>query len=90
MIEVCYIIFNIEEVSDWINTAQNPIILAGVEVARLGLGKELMKFAERNDIPVATKSSSGWPKDLNLREVYSEDPEVFEDHEYEEPVNLVK
>jgi indolepyruvate decarboxylase len=45
---------SIEEVSNWINEAKNPVILAGVEVSRLGLGKDLMKFAEKNDIPVAT------------------------------------
>jgi indolepyruvate decarboxylase len=38
----------------WINTAERPIILAGVEVARFNLGKELMKFAEKINVPVAT------------------------------------
>jgi len=41
------------------------------------------------DTPVATTMSSGWPKDLNLREVYSDDPELFKDHDIEEPVDLV-
>lgn len=43
----------IEEVSKWIKESKNPVILAGVEIARCGLGKELMKFAERNKIPIA-------------------------------------
>lgn len=44
---------------------------------------------QKDDIAVATTASTAWPKDLNLREIYSDDPEAFRDHEYEEPVNLV-
>jgi len=43
----------IEEVLTWINNAKSPVILAGVEIARFQLGKELIKFAERHNIPVA-------------------------------------
>ncbi len=42
------------EVRKWISTAENPIIIAGVEVARYNLGKELISFAEKTKIPVCT------------------------------------
>lgn len=38
----------------WINKAKKPVILAGVEIARYGFGKQLIKFAEAKNIPVAT------------------------------------
>ncbi len=41
------------EVAKWIAESKNPVILAGVEISRFGLGKELIKFAERHNIPVA-------------------------------------
>lgn len=44
----------IKEVSEWIIQSKNPAILAGVEVARYKLGEQLMKFAERHEIPIAT------------------------------------
>jgi indolepyruvate decarboxylase len=44
---------SIQEVSDWINSSHNPLILAGVDVARYGFSKDLMKFAEKVGIPVA-------------------------------------
>jgi hypothetical protein len=43
----------------------------------------------KEDIVVTTTDSTGWPKDLNLREVFSDDPDLYEDHEYEEPVDLI-
>lgn len=42
------------EVEEWINHSENPVILAGVELARFDLGKDLLKFAERTNIPIAT------------------------------------
>lgn len=42
------------ETIEWLNKADNPVILAGVEVARYGFGKQLMKFAENCNIPMAT------------------------------------
>jgi len=42
------------EVSDWIRNAKNPVILAGVQVARFGLGTELVKFAEKINTPICT------------------------------------
>lgn len=42
----------LEKSVDWINRSRNPIILAGVEVARFGFGKQLVKFAERANIPM--------------------------------------
>lgn len=44
----------IEETVEWVNKAERPAILAGVEIARYGLGKKLIKFAEKLNIPVAT------------------------------------
>lgn len=43
----------LEEVSDWIRKSKNPVILAGVQIARYGLGTELVKFAEKLNIPIA-------------------------------------
>jgi len=44
----------LEEALEWIKTAKNPTILAGVQVARYGLGEQLIKFAEKANIPIAT------------------------------------
>lgn len=43
-----------EEVVSLIDEARSPVIMAGVELARFGLGKELIKFAEHANIPVVT------------------------------------
>jgi indolepyruvate decarboxylase len=43
----------LKEVASWIEESRSPVILAGVEVARFQLGKELIRFAERHNIPVA-------------------------------------
>lgn len=45
---------SILEVSTWLKESKNPVILAGVELARYKLGEQLIKFAERHNIPVAT------------------------------------
>jgi indolepyruvate decarboxylase len=45
----------IEEVTTWVKKAQNPVIMAGVEVARYGLGEKLLKFAERHNLPIVTE-----------------------------------
>jgi len=42
------------EVINWLNMSSNPAILAGVELSRYGLGEQLIKFAEKLNIPVAT------------------------------------
>lgn len=44
----------ITEAVQWINGSERPVILAGVEIARYGLGKQLIKFAQSKNIPVAT------------------------------------
>jgi indolepyruvate decarboxylase len=44
----------INEVEAWIKESKNPVILAGIELSRYGLGEKLVKFAERSNIPVAT------------------------------------
>ncbi len=41
------------EASSMINAAKKPVILAGVELHRFGLQKELLNFIERTNIPVA-------------------------------------
>ncbi len=42
------------EVVEYINDSKHPVILAGVEIARFGLGEKLRKFAEKTGIRVAT------------------------------------
>jgi indolepyruvate decarboxylase len=42
------------DVAQWLETAENPIILAGIEISRFQLGEQLLKFAERNHIPIVT------------------------------------
>ena len=44
----------IKEVNLFIAQSQRPAILAGVEIARYKLGDQLVRFAEKNQIPVAT------------------------------------
>lgn len=44
----------LDEVLTWLKSASRPAILAGVELARYGFGEQLIKFAERAKIPVAT------------------------------------
>jgi indolepyruvate decarboxylase len=44
----------LKEVMDWLSSAKHPAILAGVELARYGLGEKLVRFAEKANIPVAT------------------------------------
>lgn len=41
-------------ITDYINSSQNPVILAGEEIARFGLEGQLKKLAEKTGIPVAT------------------------------------
>jgi indolepyruvate decarboxylase len=45
----------IDEVTTWLKKAQKPVIMAGVEVARYGLGEKLVKFAERHNLPIVTE-----------------------------------
>lgn len=42
------------EVTQWIKEAKNPVIMAGVQIARFGLGGHLVRFAERHNIPMVT------------------------------------
>ena len=42
------------EISEWIKNAKNPVIMAGVQIARFGLGANLVRFAERHNIPMVT------------------------------------
>jgi indolepyruvate decarboxylase len=44
----------LSEATEWINESKRPVIWAGVEIARFGLGERLMKFIETTGIPVAT------------------------------------
>ncbi|MEZ6105298.1 MAG: thiamine pyrophosphate-binding protein [Pirellulaceae bacterium] len=43
---------SLEEALQMISQSRNPVIVAGVEIHRFGLREPLMKFAEKNDIPV--------------------------------------
>ncbi len=51
--DMCALEEAIEEASAMINEAEQPVILAGVEVHRFGLQEGLMEIAEKNRIPVA-------------------------------------
>ena len=42
------------EVTQWIKEAKKPVIMAGVQIARFGLGSVLVRFAERHNIPMVT------------------------------------
>ena len=44
----------VDEVVDWINKSEKPAILAGVELGRYDFGEDLIAFAEKSNIPVAT------------------------------------
>lgn len=44
---------SLSEVIGWITSAEKPVIMAGVQLARYGLGQELIRFAEKTNIPVA-------------------------------------
>ncbi len=44
----------LKEVARLIEDSKHPVILAGVELARCKMGKELMKFAEKHNIPFVT------------------------------------
>lgn len=44
----------LDEISTWIKESKNPVILAGVQIARFGLGANLVRFAERHNIPMVT------------------------------------
>ena len=45
--------------------------------------------ARSDDTVIITTASTSWPKDLNLREVYSDDPGKYGGEDHEEPVSLV-
>lgn len=42
------------EVKELLLQAKKPAILAGVEVARYNLGEQMVRFAEKNQLPIAT------------------------------------
>jgi indolepyruvate decarboxylase len=44
----------IKEVKQYISEAERPAILAGVEVARYKMGEQMVRFAEKNQIPMTT------------------------------------
>lgn len=46
---------SLAEVAAWIKGARNPVIMAGVELARFGLGVELIKWAEKSNIPIVSE-----------------------------------
>lgn len=44
----------LNEAKSWILEAKSPVIMAGVQVARFGLGSQLARFAEKYNIPMVT------------------------------------
>ncbi len=48
----------VAEAADIINKAEHPMILAGVELMRYGLGLETLKLVETSEVPFATMLSS--------------------------------
>jgi len=44
----------IEDSFQLLKNSKNPVILASVEISRYNLGEKMMKFAEKNNIPVTT------------------------------------
>jgi TPP-dependent 2-oxoacid decarboxylase len=48
----------VAEAAQLINNSVNPLILAGVEVLRFGLGKDTLRLVENTEIPFATMLSS--------------------------------
>lgn len=44
----------LSEVIGWVTAAERPVILAGVQLSRYGLHNELIKFAEKTNIPIAS------------------------------------
>lgn len=58
-----------DEVVHWLEKAEKPVILAGVELARYGLGEKLVTFAEKANVPVAST--------LLSKSVIDEDHELF-------------
>jgi indolepyruvate decarboxylase len=43
-----------QEITARVNRSRSPVILAGIEIMRLGLRDQLVKLAERYNLPVAT------------------------------------
>lgn len=43
-----------KEVLEFLQKSERPAILAGVEIARYNLGEQIVRFAEKNNIPIAT------------------------------------
>jgi indolepyruvate decarboxylase len=43
---------SLEEASELINACKKPIIIAGVEIHRFGLREDVLKFSEKNKIPM--------------------------------------
>lgn len=44
----------VKEVAKLIEDSRKPVILAGVEISRYKMGRDLLKFAEKHNIPLAT------------------------------------
>lgn len=44
----------IDDAFQFLKNSKNPVILASVEISRYNLGEKMMKFAEKNNIPVTT------------------------------------
>lgn len=42
------------ETIDMLKSAERPVLLAGVQLQRFGLGKQMIRFAEKNGLPIVT------------------------------------
>ncbi len=49
---------SVREAAELLNKANNPILLAGIELLRFGLGKEALQLIETTEVPFATMLSS--------------------------------
>ena len=45
---------SLDEAAELINACRKPVLIAGVEMHRFGLRKEVLRFAEKNQIPLCT------------------------------------
>ena len=43
-----------DETINWIKNSKTPVIIAGVQITRFGLDENLVRFAEKNNIPIVT------------------------------------
>ena len=45
---------SIQETAEWLVLSKNPVIMVGVQITRFGLNEQLIRFAEKHNIPMVT------------------------------------